>query len=82
MNLGSTQTLTEMSTRNSISWGTIIMKSRSLNLLEPARLVQACTGIALPGDSKTVRRGAAGRRRIFQNTVFFQFMCIILSKGY
>ena len=61
--LGSTQPLTEMSTRN-ISWGVktagvwgwqtyhllvpIVMKSGSLSLLEPSRPVQACNGIALP----------------------------------
>ena len=63
MALGSTQPLTEMSTRN-ISWGvkaagvygwqpyhfpvSIVMKCRSLKLLEPSRPVQACNGIALP----------------------------------
>jgi hypothetical protein len=63
MALGSTQPLTEMSTRN-ISWGVkaadtygwqpchlhvpIVLKSRSLNLPEPSRPVQACNGIALP----------------------------------
>ena len=61
--LGSTQPLTEMSTRN-ISWGVkaagvqgwqpyhfrvpIVLKSGSLNLLEPSGPVQACNGIALP----------------------------------
>jgi hypothetical protein len=60
---GSTQLLTEMSTRN-ISWEikapsaygwqpyhlhvAIVMKSGSLNLLEPLGPVQAYTGIALP----------------------------------
>ena len=59
--LGSTQPLTEMSTRN-ISWGVkatgakgwqpyhlhvlIVLKSGSLNLLEPSVPVQACNGIA------------------------------------
>ena len=63
MALGSTQPLTEMSTRN-ISWGVkaagaegwrpyrlhvpIVLKSGSLKLLEPSGLVQACNGIALP----------------------------------
>jgi len=63
MALGLTQPLTEMSTRN-ISWGVkaagakgwqpyhlhvpIILKSGSLNLLEPSGPVQACHGIALP----------------------------------
>jgi hypothetical protein len=63
MALGLTQRLTEMSTRN-ISWGVkaasaygwqpyhihvrIILKSGSLNLLEPSGPVQACNGIALP----------------------------------
>jgi len=58
-----TQPLTEMSTRN-ISWGVkaagawgwqsyhlhvpIVLKSGSLNLLEPLGPVQACNGIALP----------------------------------
>jgi hypothetical protein len=62
MALGSTQLLTEMSTRN-ISWGvtatdayiwqpyhlhvSIFLKSGSLNLLEPSRPVQACTEIAV-----------------------------------
>jgi len=61
--LGSTQPLTEMSTRN-ISWGVKaageygwqsyhlhvpnVLKSGSLNLLEPSGPVQACSGIALP----------------------------------
>jgi len=63
MALGSTQPLTEMSTNN-ISWGVkvvgaygwqpyhlhvqIVLKSGSLNLLEPSGPVQACNGIALP----------------------------------
>jgi hypothetical protein len=63
MALGSTQPLTEMSTRN-ISLGVkgageygwqpyhlhmpIVLKSGSLNLLEPSGPVQAWTGIALP----------------------------------
>jgi hypothetical protein len=61
MALGSTQPLTEMSTRN-ISWGIkaagaygwepyhlhvpIVLKSGSLNLLETSRPVQVCTGTA------------------------------------
>jgi len=61
--LGSTQLLTEMSTRN-ISWGvkaagawgwqpchlhvSSVLKSGSLNLLEPSGPVRACNGIALP----------------------------------
>jgi hypothetical protein len=64
--LGLTQPLTEMSTRN-ISCGVkvssaqgwqpyhinvlIVLKSGSLNLLEPSRPVQACNGIALPPHS-------------------------------
>jgi len=55
--LGSNQVLTEFSNRN-ISWGPIIMKSGSLNLLELSRPVQARTVIALTGDSKTAGRGA------------------------
>ena len=63
MTLGSTQPLTEMST-TTISWGVkaageyswqsnhlhvpIVLKSWSLNLLEPSGPVQACTGIDLP----------------------------------
>ena len=63
MALGLTQPLTEMSIRN-ISWGQkwpvrradklttfhvpIVLKSGSLNLLEPSGPVQACNGIALP----------------------------------
>jgi len=62
MALGLTQTLKEMSTRN-IPWGVkvagskgwqpyhlrvpIVLKSGSLNLLEPSGPVQACNGIAL-----------------------------------
>jgi len=62
MALGLTQPLTEMSTRN-ISWGgnggrctglqpyhlhvPIVLKSGSLNLLEPSGPVQACYGIDL-----------------------------------
>jgi hypothetical protein len=61
--LGSTQPLTEISTRN-ISWGVkaagalgwqpyhlhvpIVLKSGSLNFLEPSGLVQAYNGIVLP----------------------------------
>jgi hypothetical protein len=55
MTLGSTQPLTEMSTRN-ISWGwqpghlhvPTVLKSGSLNLLELSGPVKACNGIALP----------------------------------
>jgi len=62
MALGSTQLLTEMSTR-SVSWGkggrcvrlttlppscAVIMKSGNLSFLEPSGSVQACNGIALP----------------------------------
>jgi hypothetical protein len=53
MALGSTQPLTEMSTRN-ISWGVkenfmcLVLKSWSLILLEPSGSVQACNGMALP----------------------------------
>ena len=63
MALGSTQPLTEMSTRN-ISWGIkaagaygwqpyhlhvpTVLKSGSLSLLEPSGLVQACNWITLP----------------------------------
>jgi len=62
MALGSTQPLTEMSTRN-ISWGVkaagaygwqpyhlhvpIVLKSGSLNLVEHSGPVQACNGIDL-----------------------------------
>ena len=63
MALRSTQSVTEMST-SSISWGVkaasaygwqpyhlhvpIVLKSGSLNLLEPSGPVQACNWIALP----------------------------------
>jgi len=62
MALGSTQPLTEMSTR-CISWGkggwcvrlttlppscAIVMKSGNLNFLEPSGPLQACNGTALP----------------------------------
>jgi len=62
MTLGSTQPLTEMSTRN-ISWGksgrclgltilppsyAVVMKSGNLNFLEPSGPLQACNGTALP----------------------------------
>jgi len=63
MALALTQPLKEMSTRN-ISWGVkmasaygwqpyhihvpIVLKSGSLNLLEPSGPVQACNGIAIP----------------------------------
>ena len=59
--LGSTQLLTEMSTRNISGGGALCMadnfttficrltrNSGSLNLLEPSGAVQACTGIAVP----------------------------------
>jgi hypothetical protein len=63
MALGLTQPLTEMSTRNNscgvkgadaYGWQPyhlhvpIVLKSGSLNLLEPYGPVQACNGIALP----------------------------------
>jgi hypothetical protein len=63
MALGLTQSLTDMSTRNK-SWGLkvagalgcqpyqlhvpIVLKSGSLNPLEPSGPVKACNGIALP----------------------------------
>ena len=63
MSPGLAHPLTEMSTRH-ISWGVkaaatygrqpyhfhvlIVLKSGSLNLLEPSGPVQACNGIALP----------------------------------
>ena len=61
MALGSTQPLTEMSTR-SISWGKggrcvrlttlppsyVVMKSVNLNFLEPSGPLQACNGTAVP----------------------------------
>ena len=62
MSLGSTQSLTELSTRNTsravkvpCAWGwqpyhlhvPIVLKSGSLNLLEPSGPVQACNRIAL-----------------------------------
>jgi len=47
MALGLTQPLTEMNTRNSHLRVSIVLKSGSLNLLEPSGPVQAC-GIALP----------------------------------
>ena len=62
MALGSTQLLTEMSTRN-ISWGkggrcvrlttlppscAVVMKSGNLNFLEPSGPLRACNGTALP----------------------------------
>ena len=62
MALGSTQPLTEMSTRR-ISWGkgvrcvglttlppfcAVVMKSGNLNFLEPSGQLQACNGTALP----------------------------------
>jgi len=71
MALGSTQPLTEMSTRNT-SWGVkaasvygwqpyhvhvpIVLKSESLNLLVPWGPVQACYGIALPFTLVVLRR--------------------------
>jgi len=70
MALGSTRPLTETSTRN-ISWGVkaagaygwqpyhlhvpIVLKSGSLNLLQPSGPVQACNGIALPFFTLFVR---------------------------
>ena len=62
LTLGSTQPLTEMSTR-SISWGkdircvrlttlppscAVVMNSGNLNFLEPSGPLQACNGTALP----------------------------------
>ena len=68
--LGSTQHLTEMSTRN-ISWGlmrtvpkadklTTFLKSGSLNLLDPSGPLQPCRGTAaLMSYKKLCYRGAA-----------------------
>jgi len=68
MVLGSTQPLTEMSTR-SISWGksglcirmttlplscAVVMKSGNLNFLEPSGPFQACNGTALPYLSNSI----------------------------
>jgi len=69
MTLGLTQPLTEMSTRN-IFLGVkaasalgrqpnqihvpTVLKSGSLNLLEPSGPVQACNGIALPFTSSFI----------------------------
>ena len=66
MDLGLTQPVTKMSTRN-ISWGVkaagaygwqpyhlhilTVLKSGSLNILEPSGPVQACNGIALPNKN-------------------------------
>ena len=73
MALGSTQPLTEMSTRR-ISWGkggrclrlttlppscAVVMKSGNFNFLEPSGLLQACNGTALPYH---VRLGQSGTR--------------------
>ena len=70
MALGSTQPLTEMSTR-SISWGerrpvlkadnlppscAVVMKSGNLNFLEPSGPVQACNGTASPFYLSTLTR--------------------------
>ena len=69
--LSSSQTLTEMSTRNIFSvvkaagtygwqpyhlYVPIVLKSGSLILLEPSGLVQACTGIDLPFTTLELRR--------------------------
>ena len=72
MALGSTQPLTEMSTR-SISWGgkggrcvrlttlppscAVVTKSGNLNFLEPSGDVQACNGTALPLPTSYMFRG-------------------------
>jgi hypothetical protein len=71
MALGSTQPLTEMSTRNICLGGKvsrciglttyrlqvpIVWKSGSFNLLEPCGPVEACNGIALPYLFKKVLR--------------------------
>ena len=73
MALGLTQPLTEMSTRN-ISWVVkaasalgwqpyhlhvqIVMKSGSLNLLQPSGPVQACNEIALNFNTAVVELGS------------------------
>ena len=74
MALGLTQPLTEMSTRN-ISWRVKaagawgwqpyhlhvpnVLRSGSLNLLEPSRPVQACNGIALPHTIPSIQPNPA-----------------------
>jgi hypothetical protein len=74
MALGSTQSLTEMSTR-SIYWVkggrcvrlttlppscVVVMQSGNLNFLEPSRPLQACNGTALP-KTKTKLHGLSPR---------------------
>jgi hypothetical protein len=70
MALGLNQPLTEMNTWN-ISWGVkaagaygwkpyhlhvpIVLKSGSLNLLEPSETVQVCNGIALPSHLNNIQ---------------------------
>ena len=76
--LGLTHPLTEMSTRN-ISFGVktfgaygwqpyhlhvpTVLKSGSLDLLEPSGPVQTCNGIALPVTSLWMWRGAVMKRK-------------------
>jgi len=70
MALGLTQPLTEMRTRN-ISWrgkggrcvGPIVLKSGSLNLLEPLGPAQACNGIVLTFLPEIFRTVALGLTR-------------------
>ena len=78
MALGLAQPLTEMSTRN-ISCGVktfgaygwqpyhlrvpIVLKSGSLNLLEPSGPVQSCNGISLPVTSLWMYRGTVMKRK-------------------
>ena len=79
MALGSTQPLTEMSTR-SISWGksgrcvrlttlppscAVAMKSGNLNFLQPSGPLQACNGTALPFFTYSVQQEAIKCGRMF-----------------
>ena len=81
MALGSTQPLTEMSTRR-ISWGkcgryvrlttlppscAFVMKSGNFNFLEPSGPLQACNGTALP------YRSATDSWTIYQATALYSY---------
>jgi hypothetical protein len=86
MALGSTQPLTEMSTR-CISWGkggrcvrlttlppscAVVMKSGNLNFLEPSGPLQACNGTALPSSLPLIVRWSGIWSELFSKAKFWR----------
>ena len=97
MALGSTQPLTEMSTRNN-SWGIkaaggygwqpchirmpIVWKSGNLSLLEPSGIFQACRGITLPYTFILILFLLLLRKRIFFTTANCSVVLLVNKNNY